>query len=305
MLVTVAICTRNRAASLARTLECLIDMAPPDVPWEVLVIDNGSTDNTPQVLAGFVGRLPLRWETEARAGISHARNRAAAAAQGAYIAWTDDDTLVDREWLATYARAFARWPEATLFGGRIEPVLLPPQTRLFRDHFGLLTLPLGARDLGPETRPLDAREVPFGANFAVRTAEQRRFPFDAGLGKGPSQLRLAEETAVCEAMLRAGCSGWWLPDSRVRHLVPPEQQTLAHVRRYYVAAGETEAYRYGAPGPRIFGVPRWLWRRLLQRSASYHLTRQTAPASVWLPHLIALAQAEGAVAYWRRAARAG
>lgn len=305
MLVTVAICTRNRAASLARTLNSLVAMDSPNVAWEVLVIDNGSTDDTAGVLARFAGQLPIRSETEARAGISHARNRAAASARGTYIAWTDDDTLVDREWLATYVRAFARWPEAVLFGGRIEPVLLPPQTKLFREHFHLLSSPLGARDLGPQARPLDARAVPFGANFAVRTAAQRRFSFDAGLGKSPFQLRLAEETAVCEAILRAGFGGWWLPDSRVRHLVPPEQQTLAHIRRYYVAAGETDAYRYGAPGPRVFGVPRWLWRRWLQRSASYHLTRKLAPASVWLPHLILLAQAEGAVAYWRRAARAG
>ena len=303
MLITVAICTRNRAASLTRALGSLAAMTAPGCAWEVLVVDNASSDATPAVLAEFAGRLPLRCEHEPQPGIAHARNRAVAAARGHWIAWTDDDVAVSHDWLAAYARAFARWPDAVLFGGRIEPVLLPPVTPWVREHAALLAHPLGLRALGPAPLPLSVAEdrLPFGANFAGSTAMLRRFAFDPTLGTGPLR-RLAEETAVFEAMLGAGGTGWWVPDSVVEHLVPPERQTPAYIRHYFAAAGATAAHRYGTPGHRLFGAPRWLWRRLLTTHLRYRLSRLTAPPSVWLPHLIALAQAEGAIAYWRHAA---
>jgi Glycosyl transferase family 2 len=304
VLVTVAVCTRNRACSLAHTLGSLAAMAPPGAPWDVLVIDNASTDGTRGVVEGFAGRLPLRLEAEPLPGLSHARNRAVAGARGRYIAWTDDDVVVGRDWLAGYARAFARWPQAALFGGPVTPVLLPPVTAWVQDNMALLAHPLGARAFGPVPLPLSsaADRLPFGANFAVRTADQRRFPYDPALGAGPLR-RLAEETAVFEAMLAAGGTGWWVPDSAVAHMIPPERQTVAALRRYYAAAGATDAHRHGAAGPRLFGVPRWLWRRAAAAGLRYRLARLAAPPAVWLPHLIVLAQAEGAIRYWRGARR--
>jgi hypothetical protein len=299
ILVTVAICTRNRAASLARALGSLVAMAPPGVPWEVLVIDNGCSDDTQAVAASFVGRLPIRCDSEARPGISFARNRAVAAARGSYIAWIDDDVVVGRDWLCAYVRAFARWPEAALFGGRITPVLLPPQVPWVRDNLALLRHPLGVREFGPAPLPLSSAEdrLPFGANFAVSLAVQRCFPYDPMLGNGTIR-RLAEETAVFEAMLGAGATGWWVPDSFVNHMIPPERQSAAHIRRYFAAAGATDAFRNGTPGRRLFGVPRWLWRRMLTSRLLYCLSRLTAPPETWLMHLIRTAQAEGAVRYW-------
>jgi Glycosyl transferase family 2 len=302
MLITVAVCTRNRARSLARTLAALAAMAPPGCAWEMLVIDNASTDDTRAVVAGFSGRLPsLRCEGEPRPGISHARNRAVAAARGGHIAWTDDDVVVDRGWLASYARAFARWPEAALFGGRITPVLLPPAAAWMRDNLALLGHLLAARDFGPAPLPLTMDRLPYGANCAVRTEAQRRFAYDPTLGPAPGQRRGHDETAAFEAMLAAGCTGWWVPDSRVEHMIGPERQTPHYVRRYFAAAGETEAHRHGTAGVRLLGVPRWLWRRVLGGRLCYRLARLTAPPEVWLPHLIALAHAEGTLRYWWRA----
>ena len=301
MLITVAICTRDRAASLARTLDSLAAMAPPGGPFEVLVIDNASTDDTPAVAARFAARLPLRLEREARPGLSHARNRAVAAARGAYIAWTDDDVAVDADWLAAYARAFAHWPEASVFGGPIVPVLLPPVTPWVRDNIALLASALAVRDLGAAPGALAADALPYGANYAVRAAEQRRCPYDPALGVAPGRSRLGEETAAMEAMLAAGGLGRWVPDCRVSHLIAPERQTVAYIRRYFAAAGETEAYRRGGAGaPRLFGVPRWLWRRWLSGQARHALARLGAPPRVWLPALIVLAQTEGEMRYWRR-----
>src|SRR5947209_7995559 len=121
MKFTVAICTWNRASLLARTLEQLTRVEHPAGAWEVLVVNNDSTDDTERVLDSFADGLPLRRAFEPRAGLSHARNTAVGVATGDYIVWTDDDVLVSAGWLDAYRRAVERWPEAAVFGGPVRP----------------------------------------------------------------------------------------------------------------------------------------------------------------------------------------
>ena len=116
MKITVAICTWNRAELLDRTLGEMIGLRVPEgVEWELLVIDNNSTDDTENVVAGFEGRLPVRHVFEPRAGKSHAANTVLREARGDLIVWTDDDVLVDAGWLEAYAHAARDWPDAALF----------------------------------------------------------------------------------------------------------------------------------------------------------------------------------------------
>src|SRR5690349_14907686 len=96
MLITVAICTFNRAESLRLTLDSLLRMqVPADLTLEIVVVNNNSTDHTDDVIGEYVGRLPVRRELEPRAGKSNALNRAMDVAQGDYIVWLDDDVLAD------------------------------------------------------------------------------------------------------------------------------------------------------------------------------------------------------------------
>jgi glucosyl-dolichyl phosphate glucuronosyltransferase len=120
--VTVAICTWNRDHLLRQTLEEMTRLAvPAGLVWELLVVNNNCTDDTDGVIAAFAKRLPIRRLFESQPGLSHARNRAIAEAAGDYVVWTDDDVLVSPEWLAAYARAFARRPDAAVFGGPVAP----------------------------------------------------------------------------------------------------------------------------------------------------------------------------------------
>ena len=108
--ITVAVCTWNRARLLDRTLARLRELCIPDgIDWELLVVNNNSTDETEKVLDRHAGHLPLRRLVESKPGKANAANRAAAEARGELILWTDDDVLVDRGWLAAYAGAAARW----------------------------------------------------------------------------------------------------------------------------------------------------------------------------------------------------
>ena len=299
---SVVICTRNRAASLARTLESLTAMArPAGWAWEVVVVDNASTDATADVLAQFADRLPLVAVAEARRGLSNARNRGVAAARGRYLLWTDDDVLVDPGWLAAYADAARRWPEAALFGGRVVPVLEAPAAAWFAASTAELAHLLAARDFGPDPRPLGEGCKPFGANYAVRAAEQRRHPYDPALGAGAGHRgRMGEETAVIDAVLEAGGSGVYVPAATVRHLIGRERQTFAHVLACYRAHGETAAHIERARRARLpGGVPPWLLRRIVESAAGFVLARLTAPPPVYVRALKRLGYALGYAGHLR------
>src|SRR5262245_55018585 len=101
--ISVVVCTRNRAALLRGALASLYDLATEDeFTYEIVVVDNGSTDETPQVIAAAAreSKHPLRGISEREPAIVAARNRGITAAQGRWIAFFDDDELADWHWLA-------------------------------------------------------------------------------------------------------------------------------------------------------------------------------------------------------------
>ena len=109
MKVTVILCTYNRCGSLVRALESVAaSQLPPSVEWEVLVVDNNSTDQTREVVADFARRHAgrFRYVFEARQGQSHARNAGIQEAAGDVLAFTDDDIRVEPTWLAKLSAVF-------------------------------------------------------------------------------------------------------------------------------------------------------------------------------------------------------
>lgn len=306
-MITVAICTFNRASSLRRTLCSLRDMAvPDDLAWELVVVNNNCTDDTDRVLAEFTGPLPLRREFEPRQGLSNARNRVLEAARGDYIVWTDDDVIVDREWLAAYARAFRRWPEAAVFGGFIRPRYEEPAASWIIENETLLGGPLVIRDFGdnPVLLSVEERRFPYGANFAVRAREQRSFQYNPELGLGPSRGRLGDEVDVVERILRSGATGYWIPDAKVEHCIGRNRQTIRFIARYSAAWGETVAFHENnAAGAFWLGAPRWMWRRLLEQWLRYRIHRLTSSSRIWVNDLLAWSTTWGAIRYWRNQRR--
>lgn len=314
MLISVIMCTRNRAEQLKRVLESAAAMdVPAGLDWEFVLVDNGSKDHTKQVVESFADRLPIRHVLEPKPGLSNARNTGVSAVRGDYICWTDDDVVIDRNWLASYAAAFARYPDAALFGGVIEPVLEGEQPDWFVANRIALSGLLAERDLGrePVALSLDERNLPYGANFAVRTAEQRQHLYDPELGVSPGQKRLGEETKVLAAILHAGGSGMWVPESRVRHMIPAARQTLDYVRVYQQSVGETWAHlsrRDGwnfmghsipASGRTAFGAPRWLWREAIKHRVKFNMHKaRNSPA--WFEHWCRYAYYRGAIEYMVR-----
>jgi len=270
MRFTVAVCTWNRAALLRQFLGRLACMRYAPGDWEVLVVNNNCTDDTERVLDAFAGRLPLRRAFEPQQGHSHSRNTAVSQARGEYVVWTDDDVLVEEGWLAAYARAVERHPEAAIFGGPIRPRFegTPPAwlSAAWRDIGAVFA----ARELGGEPFELDADgELPYGANFVGRTREQRLFPYDPALGRTLEGGALGEETTVIRAILAAGGKGWWVPDASVEHWIVKERQTVRYLRNYYALQGKTFGKWESYGGPTLLGRPLGLWGRILWAEAAH------------------------------------
>ena len=308
-LVTVAICTWNRADLLDITLEHLSRLVPPAVgTWELLVVDNASTDRTPEVLRRWgAGPLPLRYITEPRQGLSHARNAAVMAARGRYIVWTDDDVCVSPGWLGAYQAAFRAHPGAVLFGGPIRPRFLGrPPGWLLRGIESVSTA-YALRDFGAAAIPLDADHLPFGANMAFRADALSSCAFDPALGRVGSALLSGEEIALMAGLLEDGGTGWWVPDAAVEHLIPQERQTLRYLGGYYAAWGRSSHRMRGRePGRRQFlGAPLWLWRQTMEAHAGYLATRPSAPASIWLRHFCNMMVHRGRLGSYREESRTG
>jgi glycosyltransferase involved in cell wall biosynthesis len=251
MLASLIVCTRNRAASLDRFLSCVVGLnLPAASDWEFLVVNNGSTDQTESVIAKYKAVLPIRSVFEPKAGLSNARNRGTDEARGDYIIWTDDDVVPHDDFICAYLRAFKANPNAVVFGGKILPVLEAPVSEPFRKNLYNLRYLVAHRDFGNEPIPLSVAEdhIPYGANFALRTKEQRVHRYDPNLGVAPGRRLGGEEVAVIKDLLDHGYSGVWVPESKVDHMISISRQHEDYVSEFYLALGDTiETMRFLSP----------------------------------------------------------
>jgi glycosyltransferase involved in cell wall biosynthesis len=135
-------------------------VVPANEEWELLVVNNNSSDATDEVIRAFQGFLPLRRVFEGEVGLSRARNAGVRAATGELILFTDDDVLVAPNWMTAYLDALKLWPDAGYFGGVIRPwfaVEVPDWVKRNQtDLAGMLcSLDIGpvSREFGPENSP--------------------------------------------------------------------------------------------------------------------------------------------------------
>lgn len=268
MLVTVLLSTLNNADRLALTLEGFTRLRIPEgCEWEVVVADNGSTDNTAEVLHRWEGRLPLRSVWEPLPGVSRARNAGLAAAGGEFIIFTDDDVTVPTEWVAEYVRAYQHKGPGYYFGGPIDSELEgpPPSDEWLR------IAPASVKGLqwGDEARELKRGEYFTGANWACRAdAARKAGGFDVRMGPGGSGgPRGGEENDLMERLEQQGLRSWYIPGTRVAHWVPAAKLLPQHLLARQETHAAVKAWKgrtwYGRI--RVYRIP---WRLYPERALS-------------------------------------
>lgn len=258
---TVLICTRNRADSLARTLASVRSQRIGS-GFETLVVDNGSTDNTPAVVSGAaaLSSSPVRYLRCDAPGKSAALNAGIRDARGDIIAFTDDDALPEPSWLEEIERVFATKNCDWVYG----PVTPSWETRPPRWFSPRVSGIFALLDLGLQEFSASESDAPFfGVNCAARrSAVIRTGGYRTDLGPTETLGGGGEDTEMFYRALRAGQRVVYAPTVCVQHIIPGERTVRGFHRRRMFRGGSNN-YRLlqkpGVGGPRWLGVPRYYY----------------------------------------------
>ena len=275
---SIIVCTYNRAESLRETLSALKALvAPDDLAWEVLVVDNNSKDHTRQVVDESMNAWPqLRYVFESNQGLSHARNRGIAETTGKVILFTDDDVLPEADWLTTTLTGLEKY-QADACGGYIAPIWeAPPPDWLTERFYGFLAVRTEREDDYPITTPSQA---PFGANMAfARYVFDRVGLFDTSRGRKGKSLASGEDGEMFERILAANLKAVFLGQSRVHHKVESFRTTKSYLRRWRTQSSRNIAISRGVPGSRrIANIPLYLFPQILRAVGRAALAKVSQP----------------------------
>jgi glycosyltransferase involved in cell wall biosynthesis len=248
--VSVVVPTLNRAGSLGQTVQSLMAQRV-DAPYEVIVVDNGSTDATVQTVQRLAAGGDVRYVFEPRRGLSVARNRGIAEACGDIFAFLDDDAVARPTWLASLIDAYRRHPDAWCVGGKIVLRLPDDRPAWFDPRSPLLNAYLSGLDRGEDVVELRYPDDVWGSNFSVRRDVLERVGgFDPSVGvAGPAHLA-GEESELCWRIQRAGGGVYYCGRAVVEHIVPAQRLTKRWFRMRARRQGQTDVMvRADGPSP--------------------------------------------------------
>jgi len=265
---SVVVCTYNRAQSLRDTLHALKAQQTTDGrKWEVIVVDNNSTDDTKETVFEFKREWPLlRYEFQSEQGLSHARNLGITSARGEILLFTDDDVLPESDWLELTLAGLERW-QADACGGYIAPIWeAPPPDWLTERFYGFLAVRSDRSDDYDITSPSQA---PFGANMAFRREVFEKVGgFDTSRGRKGSVLASGEDGELFERILSTGFRAVFLGQSRVHHKVESFRLTKRYFRRWRFQTSRNIAQSKDMTGDRrLLNIPLYVFPQFLRAVA--------------------------------------
>lgn len=266
--ITVILCTYNRCRDLAGALESIAaSEVLSSVTWEVLVVDNNSTDQTRSTVEDFCRRYPehFHYVFEPKQGKSHALNTGIANAGGEVLVFVDDDVKVEPTWLQNITAALLHDGEWAGVGGRTLPLqkFEPPDwvPKDFEKDWGGIVF--AHFDLGDNASELD--RPPYGANMAFRKSVfEKHGGFRIDLGPAPGSQIRNEDTELGRRLLAAGERLRYEPTAVVYHPVPDGRITQGYFLAWWLDYGRARVREFGVR-PDVHGIPRDYLR--LARSA--------------------------------------
>lgn len=261
------VCTHNNSASLRRAIASLLRCAGDDRLFEIVVVDNASTDETKQVVVDLMRDAhprALRYVREDRLGLHFARHLGASAARAPLLLYTDDDVEVAPDWVEAYVGAFASHPRMLAAGGRVLPRWEAEPPDWVRETVGndLATRGMCSQmsliDLGDNFTP-DAGTF-FGVNMAIRPGALASFGGFQPESFGARYVG-AGEWGLYRSMRRAGAAVGYVPQALVWHRIPRSRMRPEYFERWAWIGTAAEMFE------------RWRGRARTTRSLASDLTR--------------------------------
>jgi len=240
-LISAVICTYNRADYLGKALQSLVDQSLDIDQYEIIVVDNCSTDDTRDVVCKeFAHVSNLHYIYESIQGLSQARNTGTENAHGKYIAFLDDDAIACKDWLERIAKAFenSEQPLGSV-GGKIDPIWEVLRPVWLSDQ---ILLALTVLDWFEKPTILEPQYWLAGANIAFPKALLKEMGgFQVELGRKGNNLLSNEETVMRNDIERAGYKCLYDPEIYVKHHVPAERVNKNWFKRRYFWQGISKA----------------------------------------------------------------
>lgn len=271
---TVLIATRNRASTLEAVLTSYCRLVSPPGGWDLVVVDNGSTDRTADVVRSFRDRLPIAYAFEGTPGKNAALNTGLAFVSGDLIVFTDDDIFPQPDWLVRLGEAAASHESYSIFAGVISPRWETAPSEVIRK-----AIPLGIayafHPPGMHEGPAPANHV-LGGNVALRAEIFRRgYRFNVSIGPRPSSYTMGSEAELMRRLVRDGLTIWCCERATVEHLIPRSHLEttwlLKRAERWGRCRWFFDNLEAGRTAPSWFGVPRWIFRSAAFQAA--HVAR--------------------------------
>lgn len=231
-MLTVFIATHNGAATLSRALASYVSLLPPDGGWKLVIIDDGSADDSAQIARSFAGRLPLVCMSAPHRGKNAALNTGLSELDGDLAVFSDDDSLPETDWLLRLRAAADDHPEYAVFGGRISPGWdAEPDAWIL--HWVRLAPVFSVTDPSLDEGPCDPTRV-WGPNMAIRAEPFRKgYRFDERIGPSGSAIYAmgGETEFTLRLTIAEYLKCWHCKDARVRHIIPQRKMTRAWILR--------------------------------------------------------------------------
>ena len=243
--LSVIICTYNRDKYIYNVLKSLADNKIDRDKYEVVLVNNNSTDNTELECSRFATDYPdvkFNYCVEYNQGLSYARNRGILESVGNVVVYVDDDALVNIDYLATYYNFFDTVVGVDAAGGPILPVYETKEPKWFSHYTRQLIT--GRLYLGEKTKEFSKGAFPGGGNAAYRKSVFDEVGlFNTELGRKGNSLIGAEEKDLFDKMVAKGIKFFYLPNAILYHIIPETKLTDDYFERLTYSIGKSERIR--------------------------------------------------------------
>jgi len=276
---TIIICSYNRCENLPVCISALENQENVGgIDWEVLIVDNNSSDNTRQIVADLAekSKLKIRYAFEPQQGLNYARNLGMQEEKGIYFAYIDDDITVSKQWLSSIYQSLVE-NDADASGGRIHldpSIQLPAWIKCNPSMYGFL----GYQDYGDKAIRVDGiNQYPFGGNMAFhRRVSEKIGLFNTNLGrkgegKKRNELFKGAETDYFHRLNALGNARiYYTPDAIVYHHILPHQLKKSYFITIHYNAGYQKSLHDNKHYRRtLFRVPLFIFPQIFRAILNY------------------------------------